>query len=178
MDRDFVIDREVAGAGSGVAFHQLEGVEHRAVGVVVAAELERLQQIDQPAAVVVRVRRLQRRPHRAVVLGALRPVLVHQPLQCLLPTRDRRIHHGTDGVVGVIDRGFGDREQDVLLAAHLLERVRQLLGHLPTSACTDAMHRLDQQINQHVDEFALAHHQHRRQQRPAQLIRMRPQMRR
>ena len=124
MNRNRLVDREVAGAG---ALHQLERVKHRQVGGVVAAEFQHVQKLDQTTPVVVHVRCLQRRAHGAVVLGALRAVLAQQLLQRLLATRHSRIHHPANNVVGTVDGGLGDREQNVLFAAHLLERVRQLL---------------------------------------------------
>lgn len=76
--------------------HQRQRLDHRPVGVVGRTELQHVQQLDQPAPVVVGVRRLERGLHGAPVDRAAGLELVHQLPQRLLTAGHRRVDHRTD----------------------------------------------------------------------------------
>jgi hypothetical protein len=145
--------RVVGEPGVGVPPDQVQGVENRPVGGVVRPELKHVQQLDQTAAVVVGVGRLQRGLHRPPVDRALGLELVHELAQGLLAAGHGRVDDLAYGVVGPLQRGRGDRDQKVLLARNSLERVDQFLGDLPVRAGADPVHRGDQQLDQGVGDL-------------------------
>ena len=138
---------------TGVAGDQLQGVEHRVVGGVVAAELQHVQQFDQPGPVVVRVRRLQRSLHRALIRRARRLEFGHQVPQHLL-RRDGNTGVPDQPVPGIYGR-LSHAEQQVLLAGDPPKLLDQLLGHLHLDTGVDPMHRRDQQPHQRVGDLPL-----------------------
>jgi len=169
MRRDSLIERVVGQVPRlGVAADERQRVDHRSMRGVVAAELEDLQQGDQAAAVVTGVGGPQRGLHRAPVQRPLRLVLVHQLAQRLLAAGHRREDHLADRVVGLRESGFGDREQNVLLARHPPERVDQLVVHPALGPSPDAMDGRDQQIDQRVGDLPLPLMHQRGEQRDRQ----------
>jgi hypothetical protein len=127
------------------------------------SELQHLEQLDQTAAVVVGVGRLQRGLHGPAVHRAFGLELVDELAQGLLAAGHRRVDDLADGVVGPIERGLGDREQQVLLAGDPFERVDQFLGDLPVRAGADPVHGRDQQLDQGVGDLPKAGVQQRRE---------------
>jgi hypothetical protein len=157
---------------------QIQRVEHRPVGGVVRPELQHVQQLNQPAPVVVGVRGPQRGLHGAPVHRPLGPELVHQLAQRLLPAGHRRIDHLPDRIVWPGQRCLGDAEQDVLLAGDPFERVHQFLGDSAVCAGANAVHGGDQQLDQGVGDLPQPVVQQRRQQRQHQRLGVVPQVRR
>ena len=154
-----------------VPLDQLQGVQHRPVHRVMRAELKRVDQLDQPGAVVVGVRGFE---HPLLVLAeraALRLVLGQQVHQRALPASGRE-YHLPDHAVGVAHRRLGDLEQDVLLARHPFQVGDELAHHAPFGAGVDLVHRGDEQIHQGVGDLPAPAVQQRRQQRQLDLLRM------
>lgn len=177
MHRHGLTQRVVRGvARCRVPSHQRQSLDHRPVRVVAGAELQHVQQLDQPAPVVVGIRRLQRRLHRAPVDRTAGLELVHQLPQRLLTAGHRRVDDLTDRALRLADRRLGELEEDFLLARHLLERVDQLLGDLLLSPRPDPVNRGDQQLHQRVRDLPLTLVQQRGQQRHPQRQRVRAQM--
>jgi hypothetical protein len=155
----------------GVTADQLHPIQHGLVGIL-AAELQHLQQPDQPTAVVVGVGGPVGRLHRPAIRRARRLVLSHQIPQILLA--HHREHHGAHQIIRVGKCRIGHPEQQPLLALHPLERVHQLASHPALGAGPDPVHRGQQQGHQRIGDLAAATVQQRRQQRHLKLRRMRP----
>jgi hypothetical protein len=137
---------------------QLERVHDRAVAGVGAAKLQGGQEPRQHPAVVRGVRRAQHRPDalaKRLIVGLGLP---HEVAQRALP--DDRKQRRADGVVGMLERGLGEAKQDALLAAHATQIADQLTLDTVLRARPDAMHELDQQIDERVGDL--------RRPRPAQ----------
>ncbi|MDT0543025.1 hypothetical protein RND15_09860 [Streptomyces sp. DSM 41529] len=156
--------------------HQRQGLDHGPVGMVGGTELQHVQQLDQPAPVVVGVRRLQRRLHRAPVDRAAGLELVHQLPQRRLAPGHRREHDLADRPLRGAERRLGELEEDVLLARYLLERVDELLGDLLLRPRPDPVHGRDQQLHQRVGDLPLPLVQQSGQQGHPQRYRVRPQV--
>jgi hypothetical protein len=102
-----------------VAAQQLKRLHQRPVRGVVAPELERLKYGWEHPAVVVAVGGAQHLAHLRLERPIVRLRLTHQLPQRLLPN-DRK-DRAADRVVGMLDRGASEREQDPALAAHRFE---------------------------------------------------------
>lgn len=111
--------------GVRVPLDQIQGVQHRPVRRVVAAELQHVQQLDQPGPVMVRVRGSQRGLHRALIRRARGLELRDQvPQHRLRRDREHRVsHQPVTGIHGCLR----EPEQQVLLAGHVsvISRSRQ-----------------------------------------------------
>ena len=96
-------DRIVSQVASlGVPADQRQGLGYRPVGGVVAAELQDLQQRDQPASVVTGIGGPKRGLHRAPVHRPLGLELVNQLPQRLLPAGHSREYHLPHRVIGAL----------------------------------------------------------------------------
>ena len=87
------------------------------------------------------------RPERSIVgLG-----LADQLLQRLLT--DDREDRAADGVVGMLDRGAGEREQDPALAAHRFEIGDQLLLDAIVRPRAHLVHHAEQKVDEAVGDL-------------------------
>ncbi len=165
VDRDGVllgVEADLA-VHAGVADQQLQRLHHRPVGGVVAAELQRRQQRRQHPPIVIRVRRAQHSAHTSLEHLLVGLGLTHQIPQRLLP--DHRKQRLTNDVVGMVDRGLGQLEQDALLASHPPQVVDHFFLDLAVGAGVDLVDQLDQQIHQRAGDLRGPHPAQRRQQR-------------
>jgi hypothetical protein len=159
-----------------VAREQLERVDHGPVGGVVAAELQRRDQLRQPTPVVIGVRGAQHRPDALVkrVLGRFR--FVDQITQGALGNDWEQ--RAADRLVRMLDGGLGEREQDALLAAHALEVIDKLLLDPALGVRVDLVNQADQQLEQRIGDLRGTHPAERREQRHPDRGRMRAHPRR
>ena len=160
----------------GVAAQQFERFHQRPVRGVVAAELERLKHGWEHPAVVVAVGGAQHlahlRPERLIV----RLRLAHQLPQRLLA--DDREDRAADRVVGMLDRGAGEREQNPALPAHRFEIGDQLLLDAIVRPRAHLVHHAEEQVDQAVGDLRDPRPAEARQQREPYLSRVRAQPRR
>lgn len=159
-----------------VAAEQLQGVHHRPVDGVVAAELERPEQLGEHLAVVVRVRGAQHGPNSLAERALAGPAFPSQVPQRLLG--DHGVDHGPHGVVGMLHRRCCHGEEDALLAPHAAQVGQQLPLHLAFRLGVDLVDQGDEQIHQTVGDLRPARPAQRRQQGQADRPRGVPQIRR
>ena len=159
-----------------VAAQQLKRVHQRPIHGVVAPELQRLEHRREHPAVVVAVGGAQHfaylRPERPIV----RLRLTHEVSQRLLP--DDREDRPADRVVGMLDRGIGEREQNPALTAHRLQIGDQLLLHAIVRPRAHLVHHAEQQVDQAVGDLRDPRPAEARQQREPYVSRVRAQPRR
>ncbi len=104
--------------------------------------------------VVRGVRRAQHCPDalaKRLIVGLGLP---YEVAQC--PFADDRKQGGADGVVGMRERGLGEAKEDALLAAHSAQIAELLSLDTVLSPGADAMHQLDQQIDERVGDLGRA----------------------
>lgn len=152
-DRHAVGRREVAILPGmvGVAAQQLEGVHHRPVRGVVAAEVEGSEQPGQHPAVVGGVRGAQHRPDPLTEGGAARPRLAHEVSKCALA--DDRVEGAAHGLIGMSEGSLSEREEDALLAAHPPEVRDQLTLDFALRLGVDLVDQADQEVDQAVGDL-------------------------
>ncbi len=146
----------------GVTADQGDGVDDGPMGGVGRLEGEHIEEFDQPAPVVVGVAGLQGGLHGAPVGGPRRLVLADQVVEGLLA--DDRVQGVTHNLVGMVDSGLGQPEQDVLLAPDPSELVDQFLGHSPLGPGVDQMYDANQQLGEGVGDLPLSSPHQRGQQ--------------
>jgi len=165
------VDRDGVGVGeepglavhAGVAGQQRERRHHRAVGGVVAAKLQRSEQRRQHPSVVVGVRAAQHGADSGLEGVLVGLGLAHQLAQGLPP--DHREQRRADGVVGMVDGGLGEAEQDRFLAADPAQVLGQLALDAAVRACVDPVDQPDQQLDQRVGDLRATQSAERGQQR-------------
>ena len=154
---------------------QLEGVDHRAPGGVVAPERQSREQPRQHAAVVGRVRRGQHGANLSAERVLVRLALAHQvPQGGLADDRVQRLAHG---VVGVLDRRLGQPEQDAVLAPDPAQVGEQLGLDPALGPAVDAVNQGDEQLDEAVGDLRRATPAQCRQQAQAHPRRGAPQVR-
>lgn len=67
---------------------------------------------------------------------------------------DDRVHNVLDRTLGVVQGGFGETEEQVVLAVDLLHVVEDLPDDLSLRACSDLVGELQQKIDHVVGQFS------------------------
>ncbi len=133
------------------------------MSLVVRAKFQGLENLRRHAAVVAAVGVADDGAQCCPVGRAGRFPFLDQVAQGLLA--GYREHNLADDAIGSRQRGVGQLEQDVLLAADALEIVEQFALDLPLGVSADAMNGLDQKVDQAVGERPAAQMRESRKRR-------------
>lgn len=116
---------------------------------VVRAEGQEVEQPRHHAPVMASVRAAHRRLHLPIP-GAAGAMLAHDRAQLRLARH--REDHDAHGLVGTVDRGLGEGDEQALLAINALDVAGQSREHAPLGAHADLVHRLDEQVDKAIHQ--------------------------